>query len=211
MVERIVKSVNVPVSVDLEAGYGTTPQEICETVSAILKIGAVGINIEDANPTQPGELFPVMEQVQKIRAIKEFAQKENFPLFINARTDTFWLQLFSEEERLNQTIVRLKAYQDAGADGVFIPGLTDPQFISEIAKSINLPLNVLGGEWVKDTRELKLLGVSRFTIGSSATRDIAGHLKQRAMHLIKGKTFFTPSISYKEFCNLFLAKEDKDS
>lgn len=207
MVKSIVNSVSVPVSVDLEAGYGQSPEEVYETVSTMLKIGAVGINIEDANPRQPGELFSITEQTTKIKAIKELAQKQNIPLFINARTDIFWLNLFTQETRLNEAIVRLKAYQEAGADGVFVPGLTDPESISEITKSIHVPLNLLAGEWVKDTKTLKSLGVSRLTIGSSAIRDVTGHLEQRARQVINEKTFFTPQISYDKFNSLFSSKK----
>jgi len=116
MVDRIVKSVSVPVTVDLEAGFGDTVEEICETVSSILKIGAVGINIEDADPKRPGHLFSIAEQTEKIRAIKDLASKLNVPLFVNARTDVFWLNLGAREERLPETLARIQAYQEAGAE-----------------------------------------------------------------------------------------------
>lgn len=129
MVDRIVKSVTVPVTVDLETGFGDTPDEICETVLGILKIGAVGINIEDADPKRPGHLFPIDEQIEKIKAIKALAYKVNIPLFINARTDVFWLNLFTTpEEQLAEALMRLHAYQDAGADGLFVPGLYSARF-----------------------------------------------------------------------------------
>jgi len=203
MVDRIVKSVTVPVTVDLEAGFGDTVDEICETVLGILKIGAVGINIEDANPKRPGFLFSIDEQTEKIRAIKDLARKLNIPLFINARTDVFWLNLGAREERLPETLARLQAYQEAGADGVFVPGLTDPDSIAEVVKTIKVPLNLLAGTWVKDLATLKLLGVSRVTMGSAATRECAGHLKTIAGQYLGGDYTINPAIPYSEFNVLF--------
>lgn len=205
MIERIVHSVNVPVTVDLEAGYGENNQEICETVSAILKIGAVGINIEDADPKQPGSLFSIVEQTEKIKAIRAVAKKLNAPLFINARTDIFWFKLFTPEKRLSETLIRLKAYQEAGADGIFVPGLTDAHSISEIVKDIQLPLNLLAGTWLKETAVLKSLGVTRLTIGSAAIRDVTNHLQKLAIQFVNEKDCqcFNPTVSYSNFNNLF--------
>ena len=203
MVDRIVKSVSVPVTVDLEAGFGDTVEEICETVSSILKIGAVGINIEDADPKRPGHLFSIAEQTEKIRAIKVLASKLNVPLFVNARTDVFWLNLGAREERLPETLARLQAYQEAGADGVFVPGLTEPDSIAEVAKTIKIPLNLLAGPWVRDLTTLKSLGISRVTMGSSAMRECAGHLKTIAGQYLCGNYTINPAISYSEFNALF--------
>lgn len=203
MIERIVKSVSVPVTVDLESGYGDTPEEVCETVLSILKIGAVGINIEDADPKQPGHLFSITEQVEKIRAIKSLANRVNLPLFINARTDVFWQNLLSPEERLPETLRRLEAYKEAGADGVFVPGLTDSDLISEVSKTIELPLNVLAGPWMKEMAHVKQLGVARLTMGSSGARESASHLKRFAGQYLEGHYTLNPMISYEELSALF--------
>lgn len=204
MVDRIVKSVSVPVTVDLEAGFGDTVEEICETVLGILKIGAVGINIEDADPKRPGLLFSIAEQTEKIRAIKALTRKLNVPLFVNARTDVFWLNLGVQEERLPETLARLQAYQEAGADGVFVPGLTDSDSIAEVVKTIKVPLNLLAGTWVKDlVTTLKPLGVARVTMGSAATRECAGHLKAITGQYLGGDYAINPAIPYSEFNALF--------
>lgn len=203
MLDRIVKSVTVPVTVDLEAGFGDTPDEICETVLGILKIGAVGINIEDADPKRPGHLFSINEQVEKIKAIKTLAQKVNIPLFVNARTDVFWLNLFTPEEQLTEALIRLKSYQDAGADGVFVPGLTHSDLIKEVTNEIHVPLNLLAGSWIEDGALLKSLGVSRLTFGSAATRECAGHLKTFAHQYLEGNYNINPALSYREFNALF--------
>jgi 2-methylisocitrate lyase-like PEP mutase family enzyme len=204
MIDRIVKSVTVPVTVDLEAGFGDTTEEICETVLGILKIGAVGINIEDADPKRPGRLFPIDDQVEKIKAIKTLAQKVNIPLFVNVRTDVFWLNLFTTpEEQLTEALIRLKSYQDAGADGVFVPGLTHSDLIREVTKVIHVPLNLLAGSWIEDGAILKLFGVSRLTLGSAATRECAGHLKTFAHRYLEGNYQINPTLTYSEFNFLF--------
>jgi 2-methylisocitrate lyase-like PEP mutase family enzyme len=203
MVDRIVKSVTVPVTVDLEAGFGDTPEEICETVLGILRRGAVGINIEDADPRKPGQLFSIAEQTEKIRAIRALARKENIPLFINARTDVFWLKLLTTEERLPEALIRLKAYREAGADGVFVPGLTDPDSIVDVVKKIAVPLNLLAGPWIPDLNTLKPLGVARVTLGSSGARDCAGHMKTFVQQYLAGQYTLNPTISYDEFNALF--------
>lgn len=203
MVDRIVKSVTVPVTIDLEAGFGDTTEEICETVLSILKLGAVGINIEDADPKRPGSLFPIAEQAEKIRAIKSLAHKLNMPFFLNARTDVFWLNVGDKETQLQETLARLQAYKEAGADGIFVPGLTDHNFICEVVQKIHLPLNLLAGPWIKDLTTLKPLGVSRVTMGSSLTRECAGHLEALVHQYLDGNYTLNPSLSYFMFNSLF--------
>jgi 2-methylisocitrate lyase-like PEP mutase family enzyme len=209
MIERIVASVSIPVSVDIEAGYGQTPAEISEFVDALLTMGVVGINLEDADPKHPGELFSVDAQVEKIRAIQQLAKKRNIPLFINARTDTYWQNLYDPERRRQETLKRLEAYQAAGASGVFIPGLKDPHLIAQVAQHVKIPINVLGGTWVEDLQALKSSGASRISIGSSAIRDVAHYLQERAGQLLKLKNCrcFNQDFSYAQLQALFSAED----
>lgn len=207
MIKLIANSVDIPVSVDLEAGYGKTPQEICTNVSSIIRAGVIGINIEDADPEQPGVLFPVAEQVAKIQAIKSCAQKLEVPLFINARTDVFWQKLFTPKKRLSETIARLQAYEKAGADGVFVPGLTNLKDIAEVTNKISLPLNVLSGAWAKDLTALASAGVSRISIGSAAFRDVAYHLQELAKKLAEATDFdfFNGNLPYDKLKALLIS------
>ena len=198
MVRLIAQSVDIPVSMDFETGYGRTLEEICANVQTIIDAGVVGINIEDENPDKPGTLFSIEEQVKKIKAIKAYAQKLGVPLFINARTDIFWLKLYTPEKRLGETIRRLKAYEKAGANGVFVPGLSDLTIVEEITKNISIPLNILSGPWVKDTAALVSAGVSRISIGSAAIRDLVSRLQGLAGQLSSSTdlTFFDGSVPY---------------
>ena len=206
MLEHIVQSVAVPVSIDLEAGYGNTPFEVAQMARNILEIGAVGINLEDADPHCPGRLYDISEQIEKIAAIKEVAARMQIPLFLNARTDIYWLNLLSSHQQLEKTIERLNEYIKAGADGVFVPGVTELRTIAAIAKAMNKPLNVLGGSWIDDVMALKTFGVSRVSIGSSMIRASTAYVRQAANQLLRQHNFkcLHSTLSYEEFNSFFV-------
>ena len=125
LVSRITATVSVPVSIDLEAGYGDTPDAAANSVATILQAGAVGINIEDGLSEGKRQLAGALQHAAKIKAVREIAQGLGVRLFINARTDPFLLKFGSPEQCLNEATRRAKVYADAGADGIFVPGLTD--------------------------------------------------------------------------------------
>jgi len=160
MVRRIVGTVAVPVSVDLEAGYGRTPAEVCDAVRDVVEAGAVGINIEDGRE-------PATSLVEKIRAIRA---ADPGPVFVNARCDLYLNQVGSPEERFAETVSRLEAYVAAGADGVFVPGVGDAPTIARLHAAVPRPLNVLAGPGVPPVRELSRLGVARVSAGSGLMR-----------------------------------------
>src|SRR5580693_8116351 len=122
LVARMTTAVSVPVSIDLEAGYGDTPDAAARSVTKILKAGAIGINIEDGLLGGKRQLVSPDQHAAKIKAVRETAQKLGIRLFINARTDPFLLKFGSPDECLNEAAKRAKAYADAGADGIFVPG-----------------------------------------------------------------------------------------
>ena len=119
LVSRMTAAVSVPVSIDLEAGYGDTPDAAAASVTEILKAGAIGINIEDGLSGGKRQLVSPDQHAAKIKAVRETAQKLGIRLFINARTDPFLLKFGSPDECLNEAAKRAKAYADAGADGYF--------------------------------------------------------------------------------------------
>jgi len=118
LVTRMTAAVSVPVSIDLEAGYGDTPAAAAASVTEILKAGAIGINIEDGLSGGKRQLVSPDQHAAKIKAVRETAQKLGIRLFINARTDPFLLKFGSPDECLNEAAKRAKAYADAGADGI---------------------------------------------------------------------------------------------
>ena len=124
-VGRIAAAVEVPVSADIEAGFGDDAASVGETVAAVIDSGAIGINLEDAAPGAEPALVDLDEQCARIAAARAASDSAGIDLFINGRTDVFWLGL-EGEELLETAIARLRAYVEAGADGVFIPRLVDP-------------------------------------------------------------------------------------
>jgi len=162
-VSRIVRSVSVPVSADIESGYGATAKDVAETLVMVAEAGAVGVNIEDSLAEAPGNLRSVAEQAERLAAAREGAGTD---LFINARIDMYLLGVGEEADRFDATVARAEAYAQAGADGIFVPGVVDPVTVAALAKAIRLPLNVLAGPGAPVPSELDRLGVARISLGS---------------------------------------------
>jgi len=145
--QRIVEATDLPVTVDLESGYGSTSKQVGETVARAIKAGAIGCNLEDSFP-ENGSLRETSKQVERIRQVRLKADEAEIPFFINARTDIF-IQTSPDEHSatlVSQALERAKAYADAGADGLFVPGLSDLSLIGELTKASPLPVNVMVGQ-----------------------------------------------------------------
>ena len=145
VIARIVKAVHVPVTADVEAGYGKSPEDAGQTARAVIDAGAVGMNLEDAIADSTAALVELPLQVEKIHAIREMANRLRVPLVLNARTDVYLLQIGDPAKRYDETVRRLSAFRDAGADCVFVPGLRDAATIGRIMADLKCPVNILGG------------------------------------------------------------------
>ena len=165
LVARLTAGVSVPVSIDLEAGYGETPDAAAKSVAKILQAGAIGINIEDGLYGGKRHLATLEQHAAKIKAVRDTAQKSGIRLFINARTDPFLLEFGSPDECLNEAAKRAKAYADAGADGIFVPGLTDLALIERFTRLTPLPVNIMVTEGVPEIPDLARAGVRRVSLG----------------------------------------------
>ena len=163
LVTRIVAAVSVPVTADIESGFGETPDDVANTVRAIVDAGAVGVNIEDALHDGAGPLRDVDEQCARLAAARAAA---GIPLYINARVDTYLRGVGGVEE----TVARATAYLAAGADGIFVPGVADPDTIAALVAAIPAPLNILAGPGSPSVPELAKLGVARVSLGSSVAQ-----------------------------------------
>jgi len=141
---RIVRSVDLPVTVDAEAGYGRRPEDAAETARQVIAAGAVGMNLEDGTGDLSDPLFEVEQQVARIRAVREVAAND-VPFVLNARVDVFLAAIGEPESRFQEAVRRANAYRDAGADCLFVPGVTDAKVIEELVRAIQGPLNVLAG------------------------------------------------------------------
>lgn len=164
IVARIVAAAEVPVTVDAEGGYSDDPQVGAENVGRLLDLGVVGINFEDRIVTGTG-LHPIEAQCRRIAAIRRMANARDVPLFINARTDLFFGRDVAPARQLDEARARARAYAEAGASGLFVPGLIDLQVIAELCAQIELPLNVMTMPGLPDARALAGAGVARISHG----------------------------------------------
>ena len=182
MIERIreiAAAVTIPVTADIEGGYGPGPEDVALTAEAVIGAGAVGVNIEDSR-APGGPLFDPAEQAARIQAARAASASVGLPgLFINARTDVFLYGIGLPGARLDDVLVRSSAYAKAGADGLFVPGLMDLQVITELAGASPLPVNVMAGPGAPLVAELAAAGVRRVSIGT-AIAQAAYTLAQRA-------------------------------
>jgi len=161
---RIVRAAGVPVTADIERGYGATPAEVAAHVAEIIAAGVVGINLEDS---VHGAIRSTEDAAARIAAAREAAQRAGVAIVLNARCDIFHLQHGTESTRFAATVERCKAYLAAGADCVYPFGLRDPAVIASFVQAVGGPVNVTGRAGMPDAAALGRLGVARITIASA--------------------------------------------
>ncbi len=203
-VGRIVDAVAVPVTADLEAGYGDTAAAVGRTVARAVELGAVGGNLEDA---AAGGLFGVDEAVDRVAAARAAAPAGTFVL--NARTDTYFARTMRDappEKVFDETIQRASRYLDAGVDCVFVPGVVEEDTIRRLAEAIPGPLNVVAGlANTIDARTLFTLGVTRVSLGGSLARAALSTLERAGRELLDSGTlgFLDGAIGYADLQRRF--------
>lgn len=188
-VSRIARAVQVPVTADVEAGYGDRPEDAAQTAREVIAAGAVGMNFEDANDDPQHPLVEIPLQLERIRAIRDTAGELGVPLVLNARTDVYLAQVGPAETRYARTVQRLCAYRDAGADCVFAPGIGDAGTIARLVKDLSCPLNILAGPGSLSVAELAKLGVARISLGSAPMRAALGLLQRMSKELKESGTY----------------------
>jgi 2-methylisocitrate lyase-like PEP mutase family enzyme len=177
-VRRIVGAVSVPVTADIESGYGATPEEVASTVAGVLAAGAVGVNLEDS---VGGVLLSPAVQADRLVAAREAARAAGIELCINARTDTYLAG--SGADRLAATMARAEAYAAAGADVLFVPGVVDPATIRVLVGG-PLPVNIMVSPGAPDVASLAALGVARISVGSAIAQAAYGLAAAAARELL---------------------------
>ena len=196
----IVEAVDCPVSADLESGYGPTPDHVAATVAAALGIGVVGGNLEDA--IQPGELLPIEAARERVEAARSVAPAGSFVL--NARTDTY---MVGHPDPFAETILRAEQYLAAGADCIFVPGVSVAEEIGRLTAEIDAPVNVVAGlvEPILDAVTLRDLGVARISVGGTLTRAALSLVDRAGREMLERGTFSFAdgAISYGEFQQRF--------
>jgi 2-methylisocitrate lyase-like PEP mutase family enzyme len=188
-IARIVDAVNVPVTADVEAGYGHRPEDAAKTAANVIQSGAVGMNFEDATGDSSHPLTDLPLQLERIRAIRETAGKLAVPLVLNARTDVYLLQIGERAKRYDEAIRRLVAFRDAGADCVFVPGVRDVETIKRVVADLKCPVNILAVAGSPSVSELVQMGVKRVSLGSGPMRAAMGLLRRVAEELKTAGTY----------------------
>jgi 2-methylisocitrate lyase-like PEP mutase family enzyme len=169
-VRRIAGAVDLPVTADIEGGYGPTPQDVAATVEAVVGAGAVGVNLEDSR-APGGPLFTAEEQAERLRAARAAAERAGLPgLVVNVRTDVFLFGIGEPEGRLDDVLARAAVYQQAGADSLFVPGLVELEVLSSLVKSTSLPVNVMAWPGAPTVAEFEAVGVRRVSLGTGVTQ-----------------------------------------
>jgi 2-methylisocitrate lyase-like PEP mutase family enzyme len=189
VVARISAKVKVPVTADVEAGYGDRPEDAALTAKAVIEAGAVGLNLEDGTDDPERPLADLSLQLEKIAAVRETARSMGVSLVVNARTDVYLLQVGKPESRFAETVRRLSAFRDTGADCLFAPGLRDLDLISRLVRELQHPLNILAGPGSLSIPELQKIGVARVSLGSGPMRATLGLVRRIAQELQSAGTY----------------------
>ncbi len=198
-VAEIARVLSVPLTVDVEDGYAEDPRVVGDTVSVVVKAGAVGINIED------GEDSPDL-LCRKIAAVKEATHRTGGDPFVNVRTDVYLRNLVPADRAVPETIERARRYRTAGADGLFVPGLVDATAIRAIVAAIGLPLNVMIIPGLPPVAELQSLGVRRVSAGQTITQAAYAVTRRAATRFLENglyDTMLETTIGYGELNGLF--------
>ena len=179
---RITNATNLPVTVDLESGYGDSPAAVGETIALAIQAGAIGCNLEDSFP-ENGSLREVGQQVERLRQARKTADRTEVSFFINARTDVFLSQKRLGATLLASVLDRARAYAEVGADGLFVPGLNDLDLIAELTKASPLPVNIMVSQGA-DIGALAKRGVARVSYGADPYAQAISALQEAASSAI---------------------------
>ncbi len=192
-IKRIVEKVNLPVTADIEGGYGKNIDEIVESTKQVLFTGIVGINIEDSYDLNP-KLVDVIEFCERISAIRDMANSYGIHLVINARTDVFITSSDRNDEMMKEAIVRGNKYKEAGADCIFVPDVWQRDEIEVLVNEIETPINILsnptnGTGFPPSISELEEIGVARLSLGSSLMKSTFASVKKIGEEIIENGTY----------------------
>jgi 2-methylisocitrate lyase-like PEP mutase family enzyme len=189
-IRRMAAAVRIPLTADIEGGYGFgSPSDVAETVRQVIGAGAVGVNLEDTMGRTAADLLDAAAQAERLAAARRAAEAEGVALFVNARVDIFLRQVGAPEARLEETVRRARAYLDAGADGIFVPGVRDAATIGALARAIEAPLNVLAAPGSPDVAALRSLCVARVSVGPHLALAALATVRRAARELLASGSY----------------------
>ncbi|MDN5856829.1 MAG: isocitrate lyase/phosphoenolpyruvate mutase family protein, partial [Actinomycetia bacterium] len=186
MLARIVAAVDLPVTADVEGGYAASQDELARNAAAILDTGVVGVNLEDSDARA---LRDTSDQAARIEVVRRTADAAGVPLFLNARIDTYFVDGVDEAQRPKETIDRARVYVDAGASGVFVPGLLDLATLTELTGALDVPVNAMLVPGAPSVAELADAGVRRISVGPALYSVASASIEAAAAALLRGGAY----------------------
>lgn len=207
MIRYVVQAVDLPVTADVEGGYGTgSVQDVAETVRAVIDVGAAGINLEDSPGHDGARLLAPEEQAERIRAAREATTAAGGDLVINARIDVYLAQASAPETRFDHAVRRAKEYLAAGADCVFIPSVIETETITALVRAIDDPVNIMAAPGAPTIQQLGQLGVARVSLGPNFAQAALWTTQQAARELLDQGTYrsLENSLSFDDANSMFV-------
>jgi len=180
---RIAEAVRVPLTADIETGYGETPDELSRSITDIIGAGAVGVNLEDGMPNPKEPVRTIEDAAARIRAARAAASAAGVPIVINARIDLYLKHVGDEATRFTETLRRAEAYLAAGADCIFVFAVADLDLIKKLTAAIKAPVNVVGRAGGPGLKALEAAGVARVSIASGASMVVMSTIQRIAEEL----------------------------
>jgi 2-methylisocitrate lyase-like PEP mutase family enzyme len=207
-IARIARVINIPLSADIESGFGADARQVGETVRSIIGAGAVGINLEDSTGDPAKPLYDLDTAVARVRAAREAGEAAGVPLVINARTDVLITTKGDREELLQEAFRRENAFRAAGADCLFPLGLNGNDEIARAVKSIDGPVNLIFRPGIPTTAEIARLGIARLSMGTSITLAALTVTRRIAQELLNNGTYSVlgEGVSYPEANKLMASR-----
>ena len=200
---EIVQAVKIPVTVDFEGGYSHKPSAVAENLKQLIDAGVSGINIEDGTD-EPALL------AKKIEAIKKLTSSLGVDIFVNTRTDVYLQDLVADNKKVQETLDRAATYQSAGADGLFVPGLTDTSDIAQITEGTELPVNLMASPDLPKGAELAKLNVRRLSAGTALAQIAYKQVARLAENFLENgdcAVFNEDALTYSELQKLFKGRK----
>jgi 2-methylisocitrate lyase-like PEP mutase family enzyme len=189
VVRKIANSLSVPLSVDIESGFGSSLTELQDTVKQVVLAGGIGVNLEDIQNFELKTIESIEKQVRRIKEVRNTANSMGVALVINARTDAYRLGEGEETQKIEEAILRANAYGDAGADCTYPIGITDAYSIRSVVNRVKYPVNVMVRPGLPPVSELQKIGVARLSIGPYGIYAAIGLLKRAAAELLNKGTY----------------------
>jgi len=188
-VKKIANRLTIPLSVDIESGFGATAEQLSDTIRRVIEAGGVGVNIEDISNFKNKTLLTAEKQVERLRTVRNVSNSLGIHLVINARTDAYRYAPGDEQARLKEAIRRAKAYAEADADCLYPMGLTDKEAIAAFVNAVNKPVNIMARKGVPTLPELEMIGVKRLSLGPGPMYATLGLLRKIAQELKQSGTY----------------------